>query len=148
MADEIIKLAVDDGFWDTAFDENSPFRREFLTEFRRGLVEGAESDLAWARLAIHAITDCALWLVVLRMNELAAGMPRAEFVESLSFFLASDRTLVRLRENAKGVPNLEFQKALMHLNRLQLELRNLGDHDLSGRLEQFRNLIILLTEKA
>lgn len=82
-----------DEFWASAFLPHDPFHNELTTEFRRGIVSGAEEDLRWGRMAMASIIDAALWRLVFRLLQLAVALPRAEFVESLTFFLSQERTL-------------------------------------------------------
>lgn len=141
MATEVNPILLDEKFWESAFALNEPFRPEYITDFRRGIVEGRESDLAWARMAIYGISDSALWPIILRLVELAVSLPRAEFVESLAFFLSSDEALSRLRQSLKRVPPRDSSAALNHLAGLQQKLTDQGEHDLSQRLNAFRDLV-------
>ena len=141
MVSETNANLQDNGFWDDAFEKDALFHSHFVSEFRRGLADGSRDDLAWARLAVHAIRDCALWPIVMRLTELAARMPRAEFVESLAFFVSDENTLRRLRQGLGAIKNSELQRALGDCATLQLELKNMGDKDLSDRLDPLVNLM-------
>ena len=141
MGTGVDPILLDDKFWESAFDPNEPFRPEYVTEFRRGIVEGGESDLAWARMAIYGISDSALWPIILRLVELAVSRPRAEFVESLAFFLSSDEALSRLRHSPKRLSPRDSKAALNQLAGLQQKLTDQGEDDLSQRLSAFRDLV-------
>jgi hypothetical protein len=51
---------LSDAFWSGAFDPLDPHRHAHEFEFRRGLLDPREQDLAWARLAIYALQECAV----------------------------------------------------------------------------------------
>ena len=70
-------------------------------------------------------------------------MPRAEFVQSLAFFVSDESTLGRLKQSSAAMENTELQKSLVDLEALQLELKKVGDLDLSALLDPLRNLMKL-----
>lgn len=125
----------DDEFWTSAFVPDLLFRKEVLSEFRRGLLEASESDLAWARLAMYGIRNEALWPITLRLLHLATRLPNAEFVESLAFFLSNEETIDRMKQNQHLVSTAVSCLALADIKKLQVELCSRGDGDLSSRLD-------------
>lgn len=141
MSAHVDPKLLEDAFWEFAFDRNEPFRTEYVTEFRRGIVEGSENDLAWARMAIYGISDGALWPIILRLVDLGVSRPRAEFVESLAFFLSSEQALSRLREGSGCVTPHDLSAALHFVSELQKTLTDQGEHDLAQRLRAFRDLV-------
>jgi hypothetical protein len=130
-----------DEFWEAAFLTNDPFRLELTTEFRRGVVLGTEEDLRWGRMAVASITDRALWPLAFRLIQLAVEFPRADFVESLTFFLSDERTLARLHRLRKNVPNECVLEMLKLTGDLQSLLSNAGDVDMANQLSAVKQLL-------
>jgi hypothetical protein len=123
---------LDDAFWDTAFDQRDPMKEKYLHEFRRGLMEGRESDLRWARLAIYALTDSARVSVVNRLLQLAARYPRAEFVESLMFYLQEKDVLSHIYTVLQKLPHDQQSRFVQHLGLIRNRLDAQGDADFVG----------------
>lgn len=137
-------ILMSDSFWEGAFNPHDPFREELLREFRRGVIYGGPSDLAWGRMAIYGLSDNALWPVVNRLVQLATVDPSADFVESLAFFLSSPETLERMRAALNTVSPDGRRIALRRTQELGAKLAERGDTDLGQRLESFVTLLLAL----
>jgi hypothetical protein len=130
-----------DEFWATAFLTDDPFRHELTTEFRRGVVFGTEEDLRWGRMAMASITDAALWPLAFRLIQLALEFPRADFVESLTFFLSQGRTLARLNHLRESVSDECVVEMLKMTCDLQSLLSNANDVDMANQLSDMKQLL-------
>lgn len=133
-----------DEFWASAFLPNDPFCHELSTEFRRGIVSGTEEDLRWGRMAMASITDAALWPLAFRLVQLALELPRAEFVESLTFFLSQEDTVARFRRLSVNVSGERAREMLSLIRDLQSLLSNMGDVDMAKQLMSMKQLLISL----
>jgi len=128
-------------FWKNAFKANDPLRCDYADAFRRGIVEGREEDLAWARLAIYGLTDDAIVPIVARLIGLATRFPGADFVEPLSFFVSDETTLSRMKPILIG-SSLQLRTEMsVGISALQTELNFRKDHDMA---EAFSRLFDLL----
>jgi len=83
-------------------------------------------DLAWSRLILHSLRDQALWPIVIRLMDLAALTPQAEFVEALALFLTSQYTVERLSVQSSNLPDAELHHALHAVNGLKEILSRAG----------------------
>jgi len=119
-------VLLSEQFWIEAINPSSAFEEEGRTEFRRGLSTGDVDDLAWSRLILHSLQDQALWPIVIRLLDLAALTPRAEFVEALALFLTSQYTVERLSAQSSKLPDAELQHALLAVNGLKGILSRAG----------------------
>jgi hypothetical protein len=119
-------IILSEQFWLEAIDPSSAFAEEGRTEFRRGLSTGDVDDLAWSRLILHSLRDQAMWPIVIRLMDLAALTPRAEFVEALSLFLTSQRTVERLSVQSSDLTDEELHHALLAVNGLKEILSRAG----------------------
>jgi len=129
---------LSDAFWSRAFRPDDPLLSQYIAEFRRGVVEAREDDLAWARLAIYSLQDDALLPVISRLTAIALNMPGWEFVESLAFFLSDQQTLARLRPLLRSNDLLGIER---DISALKTELTKRGDADLSQRLDAISALL-------
>jgi hypothetical protein len=109
-------------------------------EFRRGLIEGCERDLAWARLAIYELTNAALLPIIAHLIALAIEMPGGEFVESLAFFCFRQQTLSPIRPLIQAVTAELRMNMAADVATLRNELRERGDADLADRLTGIQDL--------
>jgi hypothetical protein len=130
-----------DDFWASAFLPDDPFHHELSTEFRRGILYGTEEDLRWGRMAMASITDAALWPLVFRLVQLALESPRAEFVESLGFFLSQERTLARLNQLIGTVSHRRVCEMLDLIRDLQSLLSSANDVDIASQLKDVKELL-------
>ena len=123
-----------DEFWASAFLPHDPFYEELTTEFRRGVVSGTEEDLRWGRMAMASITDAALWPLAFRLVQLAVKFPRADFVESLVFFLSQERTLARLNHLRGNLSDEYVLEMRTLVGDLQSLLSGANDADMADQL--------------
>jgi hypothetical protein len=130
-----------DEFWASAFLPHDPFHKELTTEFRRGVISGTEEDLRWGRMAMASITDAALWPLAFRLVQLALEFPRAEFVESLTFFLSEERTLARLHPLMGNVSDERGHEMLKLIRDLQSLLSSASDVDMADQLKGMEQLL-------
>jgi hypothetical protein len=135
------EILLQDDFWAAAFDDADPFREDFLRYFRLGVIAGDEVGLAWGRMAICGIADIALWPLIDRLLYLSNLFPRADFVESLVFFLRREANLARLSQLIGDILPDELAIAAKHIDELQAKLEGLGDNDLSVELEGFKKVL-------
>ena len=141
MISELSEKLHSEEFWSLAFDPADPLRTDYEKEFRRGVLEAREDDLAWARLAIYALTDVALVPIVVRLISLGTIFPGAEFVESLSFFISDEETLSRMQPMLNDT-SLETRRAIAtDIAALQGELIRRKDCDLAQRYSRLANLL-------
>jgi hypothetical protein len=136
MTSEVTEELTSDEFWSHAFRADDPLRLNYEAGFRRGIVEGQEDELAWARLAIYALVDKALLPVLARLISLAVDMPGAEFVESLAFFVSEPRTVSRLEPHLEHATPEARDGLVRDISSLRDKLKNRGDPDLADRFAE------------
>lgn len=131
----------DDEFWRTAINPAAAFRDDGQAEFRRGLIDGNEDDLAWSRLLIYDVSDQAIWQIVVRLIELALGMPRAEFVECLVLFLSNEQSLSRLRATLSSLSDEQILATSRHADALFAVLQDADAYE-GKAINSFRELMV------
>jgi hypothetical protein len=131
-------LPADDRFWTAAFDPNGAFYDELRTEFRRGLVEGAETDLNWARLGLHDVTPGALWPILMSLCRHATrNAGRGQFVEALAIYINNPTSLLHGPRGAVAWSDGEKVQCAREMRELAGVLEERGDSDLAAWLISF-----------
>jgi hypothetical protein len=141
MMPETDALLSSDEFWESAFDPRATFYEELRTEFRAGILDGNEDNLAWGHLGIRSITDRALWPILNRLLQWAGAMPGGEFVESLVFFVSDEHVLPRLQRLVADQAQPARTKAETYTRTLAAELVKMGANNLAEQLSPFIELL-------
>lgn len=126
--------------WVDAFDENAPFYDSYVKTYGKALIEGRIDVLDSHRESLcYLMSEEVLGLVLYRLFEIAKDSPECSFIESLAFFLVSNR-----EKTIRSIQNLnlnELDDLSTFIDFLVALYHEINENDLAQELIEIQSII-------